>query len=68
MRLQVLSRYRNGRTEYTAGQIIDATDEEAARLKRDSPGSFEEYMKPKPKAIEKPPADKMLRRRGARVK
>lgn len=41
MQLKVLSRYRSGLGDFTAGQLLHLPDEEARLLMRDSPGSFE---------------------------
>jgi len=46
MRLYVVSRYSNGVVTYEAGQALDLTEEQAAHLLVDSPGSF---AKSKPK-------------------
>lgn len=43
MRLQVTGRYRSGYGSYEAGQVIDMTEEQAAILLRDSPGTFIAY-------------------------
>jgi hypothetical protein len=58
-----MSRYSNGREYYQAGQVFEAEPEHAAWLMHDSPGAFEED-----KAVEAPPADKMVRRNRARRK
>lgn len=42
MRLRVVSRYRSVEVAYEEGQEIDVSDEHAAFLKRDAPGSFAE--------------------------
>lgn len=40
VKLRVLSRYRNGSVDWSAGSVIEVTPEIAAFLKDDSPGSF----------------------------
>lgn len=40
MQLMVNARYRTQAISYEAGQIIDATEAEAAHLMADSPGTF----------------------------
>jgi hypothetical protein len=63
MKLRAKGSYSNGREYYQAGQVFEAEPEHAAWLMRDSPGTFEED-----KAVEAPPADKVVRRNRARRK
>lgn len=49
MRLYVVSRYSNGVVAYQPGQVLDLTEEQAAHLLADSPGSFRK-SKPKEEA------------------
>lgn len=59
------SEYVNGPRglHYRPGETFDATDAEYLFLMADAPGCFEAYVEVEPegKAIDAPPADKMLR-------
>lgn len=41
MRLRVLGHYSSSQGSYEPGQILDLSEEQAALLRRDSPGTFE---------------------------
>lgn len=41
MKLRVLGRYRSSLGSFEPGQLHDCTEEQAALLQRDSPGTFE---------------------------
>ena len=46
MQLTVISRYRTQAITYEEGQVLDLTDEQAAALLNDSPGSFRRHEVP----------------------
>lgn len=67
MKLRVISRYQARSVIYQVGEVIDLPDADARALLADSPGSFEAVTKappeaPEVKALDAPPADKMIRR------
>lgn len=54
MQLKVNSRYRTQAVSYEAGQIIDASEAEAAHLMADSPGTFSALGIPAPVVADVP--------------
>lgn len=62
-KLIALSEYTNGPRglHYRPGEVITVTDAEYLFLMADAPGCFEQYVEPEGKALDAPPADKMLR-------
>ena len=64
MMLRCLSPDRsNGYGPYQAGEVIaHLTDEQIAHLLTDSPGSFEVVTDDDTRALETPPADRMVRK------
>lgn len=59
MRLYVISDYRNRGVHYEPGQILEVSPAEYAHLLVDAPGCFSVSA---PKGLDKPPADKMIKR------
>ncbi len=76
MRYRVTRYHKIGNTEYQPGQVLEIDDPDyAAWLNRDMRGGLEEIVEippapepePEPvRAIEKPPRDRMVRRRKTR--
>lgn len=76
IKLRVLSKYRNQRTSYAAGSIIEVSEAEGAFLMKDAPECFAIIgADPKPyetkeesrvAGFEMPPADKQMRRQKAK--
>lgn len=64
MRLKVKALYRCRDVRYEPGEI-DVPDDAAAWLLRDAPGTFEVVQD---KAMERPPADKMVRKHRSKRK
>lgn len=60
MQLKVHARYRTQAVSYEAGQIIDASEAEAAHLMADSPGTFSALgVTPSPAVEDVPDLDAM---------
>lgn len=62
-KLIATSEYTNGPRglHYVPGDVIEPTDAEYLFLMADAPGCFEIAPEPTVKAVDAPPADKMLR-------
>ena len=64
-KLIAVGEYTNGPRglHYQPGETFDATDAEYLFLMADAPGCFEAHVEPEPagKALDAPPADKMMR-------
>lgn len=63
-KLRALATYTNGprNLAYVPGQEFDASDDLYLFLMADAPGSFEEVTEQPKKALEKPPADKAVKK------
>jgi len=73
MKLKVVQPYRCRDVVYAVGAVLDLSDEETRWLMADAPGCFEvvpkrKPRKAKPKELDKPPADKAVKRGRGRAR
>lgn len=66
MKLKCVSNYADARVSFVEGQVFEVTVEVAAILMANSPGSFEEVVERKTKALEGPPVDKAVKAPGVK--